>query len=147
MIGRGDINKTGSYLLTQITYAATTRQKTMPKIWLAQNAWISVGFFSLSSEKLQGSNSSVQSNSSKTATCISEMQMRLCCTNSKAPSIPSHSCPNEMLEHLLLYSGFLYPNLTCRNSNKILLISDSTASYSLKIMVYFADCYLVIVTL
>lgn len=144
MISRGDINKGSPYLLTQIAYATTTWQNPMPKIWLPQNAWISVGFFSLSSEKLQWSNSAAQSNSSKAATCISEMQMRLCCINSKAPSVPSHSCPSEMLEHLLLYSGFLYPSLTCLNSIKTLFNFDPTALHSLKIMAYFADCYLVI---
>lgn len=79
----------------------------------------------------------VQSNSSKAAPCISEMQMIFCCINSKAPSTPSHNCPSEMLEHLLLYSGFLYPSLTCTNSTKIFFISDPTALYSLKTMVYF----------
>lgn len=46
----------------------------MPEIWLAQNAWISVGFYSLSSEKLQQSNSIAQSNSSEVETCISEIK-------------------------------------------------------------------------
>lgn len=132
------MKKTSPYLLTQIAYATTTWQKTMPEICLAQNAWISVGFFSspeyvpllnmlpfpwasykfpdhklfsLSSEKFQWSNSVVQCNSSEAAICMSEMQMSLCCINSKAPSIPSHSCPSEILEHLSLYSDFLFPSL------------------------------------